>query len=1475
MLVVAAGVWPFVSAPPLVAYADKASVCGTPGMDGPATLGNATVNTYYPGTAADLTAGSTSIPVGAPTGSALIQAGDLLLIIQMQGADINSDNSGAYGDGVPLDPAQGNLGANYLAGQYEYVVATSAVVGGAVSISSPLVNSYGTQNYPVGAESQGQRRYQVVRVPQYSSLTLTGAVTAVAWNGSIGGVVAMDVAGGLTFSGGSVNVSGQGFRGGGGLLLTGGGGANTDYLSLSTGGNNASKGEGYAGTPRYIYDSASGLVIDTGAANEGYPNGSFARGAPGNAGGGGTDGNPAANDDNSGGGGGGDGGIGGRGGNSWRSNLPVGGYGGDDFSVGAAPSYAASRLVIGGGGGAGTINNNNGALSSGGAGGGIVMIRAGAISGNGSITASGADAPGQPLNDSGGGGGAGGSVLVVASNSALPAGLNVSSNGGRGGDAWPGQAEGAVYPGARHGPGGGGAGGVVFLSSAAGTVTATGGDPGFTTAAKDTYGAFAGGDGVINTSTTPANVTNGISGAGCLPVLTVVKTTSTPGPMTVPNTATYTITVTNAAGRAAATGVSLRDVLPIDFTYASNSNPVYAGGASGPATISNSGTLTTPVFGVAGGNSTNSFTIPGGGSVTITFVVDVGGSVAPGTYQNPAQVNYTDPTRTVSGQTVTPGGSYASGGGTAPGSNYDPASSTGEDVTIASTPGLTMVKTAVPGTYDTGGDVISYSYSVTNSGNVTLSGPFTVADDRATDEACPAAGSLAPGASIACTASYTITQADLDAGSVTNTATAGGSFAGNPVTSPADSETVTLTVVGPPSISKAFSPSAISVGGTSTLTFTVTNANAGTALTGVGFSDSLPTGVEVASTPNASTSGCGTPTFSPGAGDLTLTFSGGTIAGGGTCTVAVDVTGTTVGTKNNITGNVTSTNGGTGNTASDTLTVVGPPSISKAFAPASISVGGTSALTFTVTNPNAGTALTGVAFTDTLPSGLTVASSTSSECGGTLTVTAPDGIALSGGTIGAGGSCSFDVTVTGSTAGTKNNITGNVTSTNGGTGNTASDTLTVVGPPSISKAFAPAAITVGGTSTLTFTLTNPPANIVALTGLAFSDAYPAGLVNTTPLSTTNSCGGSLTAAPGGSSISLSGATIPVDSSCTVIVDVSGTTVGAKANTSGTVSSTNGGTGNTASDTLTVTQAAVVDPAVTKSVDPAAAQVGDTVTFTLVVTNNGDANADGVVVRDVIPAFLDISTITISATEPSVSTVGNTITINISTVSPTDVYTVTITTVVNNLGAPPGGTNAVNLTTTSTDVDLMNNVDSVAVTIVAVPRLGAPATGFAPNRRTPLPAQAENEAYRDYGELWLEIPSLGVETEIVGVPLDADGWDVTWLWDQAGYLNGTAFPTWSGNSVITGHVTLPSGLPGPFARLRSLRYGDRIVVHGWGTRYIYEVREVEIVRPDAPSVFQHEERSWITLLTCTGYDERSETYRWRLAVRAVLVEVGRR
>ena len=117
-----------------------------------------------------------------------------------------------------------------------------------------------------------------------------------------------------------------------------------------------------------------------------------------------------------------------------------------------------------------------------------------------------------------------------------------------------------------------------------------------------------------------------------------------------------------------------------------------------------------------------------------------------------------------------------------------------ETVTAVQSPALTLVKTATPATYDFVGDVIGYSFLVTNSGNVSLAGPVTITDDKATDEACPNVntvgnldGFLDPGESITCTASYTITQADLNAGSVTNIAQA---HAGG-TDSNTDTETVT------------------------------------------------------------------------------------------------------------------------------------------------------------------------------------------------------------------------------------------------------------------------------------------------------------------------------------------------------------------------------------------------------------------------------------------------------------------------------------------------------------------------------------------------------------------------------------------------------------------------------------------------------------------------------------------------------------
>ena len=111
-----------------------------------------------------------------------------------------------------------------------------------------------------------------------------------------------------------------------------------------------------------------------------------------------------------------------------------------------------------------------------------------------------------------------------------------------------------------------------------------------------------------------------------------------------------------------------------------------------------------------------------------------------------------------------------------------------------------------------------------------------------------------------------------------------------------------------------------------------------------------------------------------------------------------------------------------------------------------------------------------------------------------------------------------------------------------------------------------------------------------------------------------------------------------------------------------------------------------------------------------------------------------------------------------------------------------------------------------------------------------------------------------------------------MWEQAGWLQGTAFPTWQGNSVVTGHVYLPNGKPGPFVDLSKLRFGEQVIVHAFGQRYIYEVRTNHIVMPDDLSVLRHEEKAWLTLLTCKGYEESNNTYKYRIETRAVLIKV---
>ncbi|MEO7919749.1 MAG: C25 family cysteine peptidase [Thermoanaerobaculia bacterium] len=269
------------------------------------------------------------------------------------------------------------------------------------------------------------------------------------------------------------------------------------------------------------------------------------------------------------------------------------------------------------------------------------------------------------------------------------------------------------------------------------------------------------------------------------------------------------------------------------------------------------------------------------------------------------------------------------------------------------------------------------------------------------------------------------------------------------------------TVPAPaPTLAKAFAPAQIPLNGTSVLTFTLANTSVGAVpLTGVKFTDVLPTGVQVAATPAFSTTCAGGPTWAPAAGATTLTFgnpTGASMIAGNSCTAQVTVTGTTTGPHANTSGYIFSTQSGSNTTGTGygtaNLDVLSPPVLAKDFGDTTILTGGTTLLTFTITNPNALNALTGVAFTDVLPLGLTVPTvGAAAQCGGLLSTTAPRTITFSGGSLAANASCSFSVTVTGATGAvapgvTYTNTTAAVTSTNGGTGNTATAQLVVRTP---------------------------------------------------------------------------------------------------------------------------------------------------------------------------------------------------------------------------------------------------------------------------------------------------------------------------------------------------------------------------------------------------------------------------------------------
>lgn len=137
-----------------------------------------------------------------------------------------------------------------------------------------------------------------------------------------------------------------------------------------------------------------------------------------------------------------------------------------------------------------------------------------------------------------------------------------------------------------------------------------------------------------------------------------------------------------------------------------------------------------------------------------------------------------------------------------------------------------------------------------------------------------------------------------------------------------------FAAASPPSLTSAFTPAAITVGGTTALSFTITNPNSSGSLSGIGFTDTLPAGV-VVDNPNGLNGTCGsTSTLTANPGSNTITLAAGKLAAGANCTVSAAVTSNTPGSVQNSTGPVSSTEGGAGSGDTQTLAVIALPTVS-------------------------------------------------------------------------------------------------------------------------------------------------------------------------------------------------------------------------------------------------------------------------------------------------------------------------------------------------------------------------------------------------------------------------------------------------------------------------------------------------------------------------------------------------------------------
>lgn len=347
----------------------------------------------------------------------------------------------------------------------------------------------------------------------------------------------------------------------------------------------------------------------------------------------------------------------------------------------------------------------------------------------------------------------------------------------------------------------------------------------------------------------------------------------------------------------------------------------------------------------------------------------------------------------------------------------------------------------------------------------------------------------------------------------------------------------------------SLSPGSIAGAGTSTLTITLNNNPPGNP-SNIAFNYTYPANVFNAATPAASAT-CLGGTVSATALGNTLSLSGASISGNNTCTVTVTITSCNQATYSIGGFNVSSSSGnptaGTANlqVTSNSAAIAGTSTVSAS--PGSVPADGTTASTITVTAFNA------------CSTGAPGKSVSLAQGVGNSAITPASAATNASGVATFGVTNSFAETVTYAATVTTDSVL--ITQT-------ASVTFTALNAPTVIKSFSPGTINTGGSSTLTVTITNP--NSATLTGLAFTDTYPLGLVNAATPALSNTCGGSATAAAGGNQLALAGGLLSGGStSCSLSVSVTSSSAASYLNSTGPVISNNALASAGASATLTV------------------------------------------------------------------------------------------------------------------------------------------------------------------------------------------------------------------------------------------------------------------------------------------------------------------